>query len=509
MMGTGGQRTYQSDANRYPDFGFAPADPLFAALLIIAHMAYQKNWPTLLAYVAAVVVFLVAAAYAVVYATGYRLDLKTWTLKETGVLAITTKPSGATVVLNDIPQARKTPFTLRNALPGAYHIKLTLDGYLPYEKDLEVRSNQATEEHNVDLVLSDRQPMSVAENVNAILHVGDELWAWTGDKQFVKVGNPNTPLELDKLPTNVATILTQATGLYLAKKHDNGNHIALGVMVGSKRWLVVMEPGGYRGQSFGAPLNQVTTENLFWIDADRLMAFIGGSLYAIDMNLNQTRLYTRSITGVTYANGKVYYIARDKQSQLTLYRDNNLFDDRPAEAIFSNVPVASHHEIMLTPDEAIMLLADNRSTKGLWLAEPDPTDRSLPHHLTKLASSVHGTLYDYLNEQLLFVQNRTVSAYDVVLKTTRELRRFTDTPQLIGKRNESVFLATAGKFWTADPDLSNLYELASSARSTLLLGPDSRRVWLFANGTLNELTLRVANQGVFGVLPDWLGRING
>ena len=117
-------------------------------------MAYQKNWPTLLAYALAVIGFFVAAAYAVMYATGYRIDFESWTVQKTGVLAITTKPSGATVILNDSQLARKTPFTLRNALPGPYHIKLTLAGYQPYEKDVEVLSSQATEEHNVDLVLA-------------------------------------------------------------------------------------------------------------------------------------------------------------------------------------------------------------------------------------------------------------------------------------------------------------------------------------------------------------------
>src|SRR3989344_3394925 len=472
-------------------------------------MAYQKNWPTLLAYALALIGFFVAAAYAVMYATGYRIDFESWTVQKTGVLAITTKPSGATVILNDSQLARKTPFTLRNALPGPYHIKLTLAGYQPYEKDVEVLSSQATEEHNVDLVLAEIKSTTVAEKLTAVLNIDNDIWAFDWNKQFVKIGDPTSPLGFDKMPTNVKTVLTQATGLYLAKKHPNSNDIALGAMVGSKRWLVIADPFGYRGQLFGAPFNQVSAEKLFWIDADRLMLLIGSSIYTIDLNLNQSNLYAKSVTGATYDNGRAYYVTKNSHGQVTLYSDGNLFDDKSAEVAFDNVPVASSHEIMVTPEETIILLTDNRSSRGLWLIDKDPKAKSPEYQLTKLASGVYNTLYDYLNEQLFFVQDKTVSAYDTTKRTTQKLRQFIDTPTLVGKRNESVFIQSQNKFWIGDPSLSNVYEIVSATNTTLLLGSDSKRVWTLKDGQLLEWVLRNPGQGVFGVLPNWVGRVSG
>jgi len=472
-------------------------------------MAYQKNWPTLLAYTVAVIVFFIAAVYAVMYATGYRIDFESWALQKTGVLAITTKPSGATVTLNDNQSVRKTPFTLRNALPGPYHIKLTLEGYQPYEKDVEVISSQATEEHNVDLVLNNLKLTTVSDQITAILNIESDIWAFNRNQQFIKIGNPSTPLGFDKMPTNVKTVLTQATGLYLAKKYPNSNDIALGVIVGNKRWLVIADPLGYRGQLFGAPLNQVSTEKLFWIDADRLMMLIGNSLYTLDLNLNQTNLYSKGVSGITYENGKAYYITRDTKGQVILYSDGNLFDDKPAEVVFDKVPVANSHGIMVTPQETIIVLADNRSGQGLWLIDKNPETKASEYQLTKLASGIFGTLYDYLNDQIFFVQDKEVDVYDILKRTTQKLRQFMDTPILVGKRNESLFVQSQNKFWIGDPTLSNVYEITNTTNTTLFLGPDSKQVWTLTDGQLNNWTLRNSDQGIFGVLPNWVGTLSG
>ena len=119
-------------------------------------MIHHKNWPTLLAYTVSVILFVVVSGYAVIYATGYRLDFQDWTLRKTGVLAITSKPSGATVYLNDKKYSRRTPLTLRNMLPGAYEATLELANYRPFTKTIEITSGIATEEHNLDLVNSVR-----------------------------------------------------------------------------------------------------------------------------------------------------------------------------------------------------------------------------------------------------------------------------------------------------------------------------------------------------------------
>ncbi|HAV65759.1 TPA: hypothetical protein DIU46_02600 [Patescibacteria group bacterium] len=482
--------------------GFVPGDEIFSRYPILTHMAYQKNWPTLLAYTVAVIGFFALAAYAVMYATGYRLDIETWTIKKTGVLAITSKPSGATVTINDMTPSRKTPLTLRNALPGAYHIKLTLDGYQPYEKDVEVISNQATEEHNIDMVLAEIKSTSVANDITAVLDVDTEIWAFTQTKHFVKLGPSATDLNIDKMPTNVKTVLAQTTGLYLAKRHETSNNIALGIMVGSKRWLAIIDPAGYRGQLFGTPLNQVSPENLSWIDADRLMLLIGSSLYTLDLALNQTSLYAKSVTGATYTNGKMYYITRDSHGQFVLYRDSNPFDERPAESIFTNLPVARAHEILVTPEDEIAVLAVNPSSRGLWLL--NKSDAAADLRLSKLASNVQGTLYDYLGEQLFFVVGRMVNAYDFAKQTSTALRQFADTPTLIGKRNESVFIKSTDKFFVTDPSFSNVYELVGAKTGMLLLGLDSHQVWLLVGTQLSELTLRHPGQGLFGALPGWL-----
>ena len=59
------------------------------------------------------------------------------TLTSTGLLSVTSKPKSASVYIND-RLTTATDDTL-NLPPGDYHIKITKDGYLPWDKDIQIK----------------------------------------------------------------------------------------------------------------------------------------------------------------------------------------------------------------------------------------------------------------------------------------------------------------------------------------------------------------------------------
>ena len=467
-------------------------------------MAPQKNWPTWLAYGASIALFLVLASYAVMYATGYRFDFTTGALKKTGVVAITSKPSGATVTINERHYTRKTPFTLRNVLPGAYHIKLELENYRTYEKDIEVLSNQVSEEHNIDLVLNEILQNSTASDVAALISLDSDIYYFDTAKKFMKAGDSPTQLTFDRLPTNIRNILSKATGLYLATKHKSSNTWTLGVISGGQRWLVVADLTGYRGYIVGTPLNQVKPDDLFWINESRLMLVIGSSLYTLDMTLNKINLYAKNIYGATYAQGKTYYIVKNPQGKYVLMLDNNMFDDRPAKEVTDTLPTGRDHEILITSTDEVVITTTNWGVKSLWLlAEPDEaTTDTTQLQLAKLASQVGDVLYDYTNEQLLYVVGRDVVSYsfdkDDKLNPEKKLNSFAIIPRFVGKRNESVFLTLGNKLCVAGYDVENIYELGDITGASVFLAPTSRYVWILKNGELEAWMLRENGQNILG-----------
>lgn len=89
-------------------------------------------------------IFLISGtALAILWARGYRPDLKNGTIKGTGLLSTNSYPTGAQVFIND-ELTTATNNTL-NLSPGEYQIKIVKDGYLPWEKTLKLEKELVTQ----------------------------------------------------------------------------------------------------------------------------------------------------------------------------------------------------------------------------------------------------------------------------------------------------------------------------------------------------------------------------
>jgi len=466
-------------------------------------MSYQKNWPTLLAYAVSIAGFVVVAGYALLYATGYRIDFRDWTLRKTGVLAISTKPSGATVYINGRKYARPTPITLRNMLPGTYSVKLELADYRPYNKTIEVVSREVAEEHNLDLVLETVPTQVLAKDVSRVIAVDGETIYFNKQHIFTRLENEQeVPLDFTRLPVNVKSVLQAAADIYMAKKSD-GDIWALGIIANGRRWLVVADlKESYRGQLFGAPLNQVTADNLTWVGSDQMLATFGTSLYAVDLNLNRVNQYTKVSLGAGYQNGKFYYVVRGANGKFALMRDGNLFDDKPGEVFVDDLPTAKSYNLLFVNDERVILLARNQVT-GLWLLElKNHNDKAV---WVKVASNVSNAWYEHhnLKPKLFYAVTRSLFGYDFTTQTEKLLKEFPRNIQLLGKRDESLFIVTDNQLMVSDTAGANIYALGSAAGAEVFLGNDAKHVWLLQKGVLTEWTLRQNDLGIFGGLTNW------
>lgn len=457
---------------------------------------YRKNWPALLGYFLTAVAFVVLSIYLVLYATGYRLDILNWSLEKTGVLAVTTKPPGAMVTLDGKKYGKATPFTLRNLVPGNYHLKLELKDYRSYERDLTIVSNQVTEIHNVDLVFNTVESKTLVEDFEAPVYVdGDQMIYFSSNHKFMRLSDNATPLNFDRAPAHVKTLLEGATGLYLAKK-SSGNTVALGILSGAKKTLAILEPDGYRGIVFGTPVNNIVAENLYFIDNDRLVGLDKGTVYTIDLNLNQVVTYAKNVAAINFTGGQLYFVTKDAEGTSVLMSDPNVFDTRVAESVATDLPVAKEYEILLSNDYGLIVNAIS-ATKGVWWYQ---TQKDNTKKWLKIASGVEDMMYDFTGERLYFISQGSMRSYDMKKREELPPQTFAKSVDILGKRNESIFLSTAGKLMVIDADLTNLYELADSTNATVVLSADSRRILVAKDKVLNELILRKPSGGIFGSL---------
>ncbi len=106
-------------------------------------------------FILVVILFLLAAPSLILYSQGYRFDLETKKVVQTGGLYFRILPRGAQVYVNGELKDETSLFTIssliKNLIPKKYSVEIKKDGYYPWQKTLEVREKQVTEAKNVIL----------------------------------------------------------------------------------------------------------------------------------------------------------------------------------------------------------------------------------------------------------------------------------------------------------------------------------------------------------------------
>ncbi len=90
------------------------------------------------------IVFLGLAPALILYTAGYRYNTKKGLLERNGTLIIDSTPRGANVWIDDQDTKETTPVTFQNMAPGWHSIRVVRNGYLAWQKKLEVSAEQVT-----------------------------------------------------------------------------------------------------------------------------------------------------------------------------------------------------------------------------------------------------------------------------------------------------------------------------------------------------------------------------
>ncbi len=99
----------------------------------------KKIWATFLL----ILILFVATVVIITLGRGYRFDFGNKTLSSTGLLVATSDPDGAQVWLDGtLKSATNTTLTLH---PGWYQVKISKEGYLPWEKKMAIQGEVVAE----------------------------------------------------------------------------------------------------------------------------------------------------------------------------------------------------------------------------------------------------------------------------------------------------------------------------------------------------------------------------
>lgn len=98
-----------------------------------------------------VVLFLIAAPPLILYTSGYRYDFKYKRIVETGSLVVRSYPEGANIYLNGEIVKHESPTIINTILPGEINLLVEKEGYIPFEKKIEIRAKVTSFEENIKL----------------------------------------------------------------------------------------------------------------------------------------------------------------------------------------------------------------------------------------------------------------------------------------------------------------------------------------------------------------------
>ena len=115
-----------------------------------------------------VAVFLATAPLLIFYTAGYRYNPKKQQIERSGTLIVDTFPKGAHIYLDGHDTQEISPITFQNISPGWHELRLTKNGYHPWQNNVNIRAEQVSFANNVWLWRESTSTLLREGNFNTI-----------------------------------------------------------------------------------------------------------------------------------------------------------------------------------------------------------------------------------------------------------------------------------------------------------------------------------------------------
>lgn len=160
----------------------------------------------LLFFISTIIFVVVAGFLATLLARGYRFDNKSFRLRPTGLLVVTSVPDGAQILINgELESATNATISLP---PATYDVSVKKNGFLPWQKRLTIKKEEVTK---ADVLL-----FPAAPSLSALTFTGAGKPVLSPDGTKIAYSIPKQGLwmmELGDLPLGFSREPRQVTGL--------------------------------------------------------------------------------------------------------------------------------------------------------------------------------------------------------------------------------------------------------------------------------------------------------
>lgn len=372
------------------------------------------------------------------YASGYKFNIS-WPLKfnrilqKTGMLAIATNPSQATIYLNDKAQKesaikfwrndyRVSPTKIKNLLPGEYELRLEQIGYWPYKQRINIYSGETTFVEDVNLFRENSPIIILAAPENTLSLSPDNKYLYAA--QSKKIITLKTEITRDlKLVDNTNGIWLKnnkvlASGIIFdpIRAEDDENFSNL-IGAGASNWNYDNNSGQFYFQNNNS-INRLNVNNkttTLLISGLTYIAYLPkqNNLFTITNSENKTKLESYSLKNLQLdsswilpASGE-YSFVKNISSRLAIYDSKNrtlyLFDESDLKAgpivirNVKNLSMMNNDSLIYTNDFEIYIFNLNNSRIDL---------------VTRRSEEINNIIWNSAGNYLIFSSPTTLNVLD-------------------------------------------------------------------------------------------------
>jgi hypothetical protein len=326
-------------------------------------LRYQR-----LLYLSFISFFVIVLPLIILYATGYRYNVKKHRLEKTGIIVIESNPPGATIRLND-REIGVTPRRVLGIRPDEYTVTLTRAGYFPWEKSLTVSSNATSFANNITLFRQSQPELKIAGEISLFSANPNRTFLLAAVKNSDTIDHTVYATDLRTLVTTPIETLPVATTSALAFGgwSAQANYAAMYTATTTEQTFIFDS----QFQTL-TPLSRITTQSftdLHWDSQNpsRLYLLNDKSLTQIDLDTRTSRtLAVGPFTDIQIHGQTIYTLQSDPEGTVLA----RYATDQP-QIVVAAVRLPTAGPYRFGPTERNLITITNAATRELLVITPD------------------------------------------------------------------------------------------------------------------------------------------
>lgn len=415
----------------------------------------RRNWLTISIYGLAVVMFLLISTYAVMYATGYKVDWQTMELKKTGFILVESYPKGANLKINGKDEGT-TPETIKRLLPGVYQTELAKDNYRAWHSNTTVVPGLVTELRNILLTATDLKLVALLgkpiisvipnnDNTKISFLQDKAIWLWdVRSKKAVTI--VNTALIRQHIKNTAIADIANGKLTLINFAPDNQTLLFQSIGLSNQYYLIVNTNSGIiRLISTGFKIT-----NWKWLNTNEIAWLQNAKLNILNISSSKIQPVTTDIIDYSLFENNLYVAQKNKLGKIML---NRISKAGKIEAEITELPLAQGYYLGKIKNKWFListlntlskiwieetvdgkftwkLLADNVLSKVLWdekylvyqqnqqltIADWEKLDR--PTYVTAFKPS---EMIHFSFDTILYIENKTLKSINITGQNIYEL----------------------------------------------------------------------------------------